>query len=265
MSKTILITGATDGIGLETAKKLLQQGHTILAHGRNGEKLNKLKKELATTGKIETYLADLSSKDAVLYLAKEVAKNHSSINVLINNAAVLKTTDVVTTDGLDVRFVVNTLAPYLLTKKLLPLLKGSGRVINVASAAQASVNFHALSGKAITLTDMEAYSQSKLALIMWSTSMSKIVDPNETIFVSVNPGSLLGTKMVKEAFNIEGKSISIGADILVKLAIHYESTTISGKYFDNDLNQFRIHHPDALDKQRCHDLLNTMNDILQFS
>ena len=69
MSKTILITGATDGIGLETAKKLLQQGHTILAHGRNEEKLNKLKKELATAGKIETYLADLSSKDAVLYLS----------------------------------------------------------------------------------------------------------------------------------------------------------------------------------------------------
>jgi len=185
--------------------------------------------------------------------------------VLINNAAVLKTSDVVTTDGLDVRFFVNTLAPYLLTKKLLPLLKDSGRVINVASAAQASVNFHELSGKASALTDMEAYSQSKLALIMWSTTMSKIVDPNETIFVSVNPGSLLGTKMVKEAFNIEGKSISIGADILVKLAIHYESTTISGKYFDNDLNQFRIHHPDALDKQRCHDLLKTMNDILQLS
>ena len=170
-----------------------------------------------------------------------------------------------TTDGLDVRFVVNTLAPYLLTKKLLPLLKGSGRVINVASAAQAPVNFQALIGKITNLTDMEAYSQSKLALIMWSTTMSKIVNPNETIFVSVNPGSLLGTKMVKEAFNIEGKSISIGADILLKLAIHYESNTISGKYFDNDLNQFRIHHPDALDKQKCHDLLKTMNDILKLS
>ena len=78
-------------------------------------KLDKLK-ELATTGRIETYLADLSSKDETLYLAKEVMKNHSSINVLINNAAVLKTSDVVTSDGLDVRFVVNTLALYLLTK-----------------------------------------------------------------------------------------------------------------------------------------------------
>jgi len=201
----------------------------------------------------------------VSYLAKEVAKKHSSINVLINNAAVLKTNEVMTTDGLDIRFAVNTLAPYLLTKKLLPLLKNSGRVINVASAAQESVNFYALIGKTTGLADMEAYSQSKLALIMWSTTMSKIVDPKETIFVSVNPGSLLGTKMVREAFNIEGKSISIGADILVKLALHYESNTISGKYFDNDLNQFRIHHPDALDKQKCHDLLKTMNNILQLS
>ena len=71
--------------------------------------------------------------------------------------------------------------------------------------------------------------------------------------------------MRKEAFKIEGKSISIGADILLKLAIHYESNTISGKYFDNDLNQFRIHHPDALNKQKCHNLLKTMNDILQLS
>ena len=265
MSKTILITGATDGIGLETSKKLLQRGHIILAHGRNEEKLNKLKKELATSGRIETYLADLSSKDAVLYLAKEVSEKHASINVLINNAGVLKTSNVITSDGLDVRFAVNTLAPYLLTKKLLPLLKDSGRVINVASAAQTSVNFHALIGKVTGLSDMEAYSQSKLALIMWSTTMSKMVDPNETLFVSVNPGSLLGTKMVKEAFNIEGKSISIGADILLKLAIHYESNTISGKYFDNDLNQFRVHHPDALNKQKCHNLLKTMNDILQLS
>ena len=69
MSKTILITGATDGIGLETSKKLSQRGHIILAHGRNEEKLDKLKKELVTTGRIETYLADLSSKDAVLYLS----------------------------------------------------------------------------------------------------------------------------------------------------------------------------------------------------
>ena len=88
MSKTILITGATDGIGLETSKKLLLKGHIILAHGRNEEKLNKIKKELERSGRIETYLADLSSKDAVLYLAEEVAKKYSRIDVLINNAAV---------------------------------------------------------------------------------------------------------------------------------------------------------------------------------
>ena len=131
------------------------------------EKLNKLKKELATAGKIETYLA-LSLKSS-LYLAK-VAKNHSSINVLINNAAVLKTTDVVTTDGLDVRFVVNTLAPYLLTKKLLPLLKVSGELLMLRQRRHGK--FSCACGKAVALTDMEAYSQSKLALIMWSTTMS---------------------------------------------------------------------------------------------
>ena len=71
--------------------------------------------------------------------------------------------------------------------------------------------------------------------------------------------------MVKDAFNIEGKSVSIGADILVRLAVYYEPNEISGKYFDNDLNQFRTHHPDAIDEQKCQYLLKTMDDIVKFS
>ena len=121
MSKTILITGATDGIGLETARILVEQGHHVLLHGRNQEKLQKVEVELSALGTVESHVADLSDIKAVMSLAKAIAEKHQSLDVLINNAGVLQTPDAMTADGLDVRFAVNTIAPYLLAKELLPL------------------------------------------------------------------------------------------------------------------------------------------------
>ena len=91
--------------------------------------------------------------------------------MLINNAGVYKTPDPVTQDGLDVRFVVNTIAPYLLTQRLLPAMRPSGRVVNVTSAAQVPVNLEALAGR-VRLDDMAAYAQSKLGLVMWSRAIA---------------------------------------------------------------------------------------------
>lgn len=172
MQKNILITGATDGIGLETAKRLQPQGHNLLLHGRNPQKLERVKTELSVTGKVEGYLADLSDMAAVQRLAKSVSDKHKTLDVLINNAGIFKAPAAVTSDGLDVRFAVNTVAPYLLTKALLPLLGREGRVVNLSSAAQAPVNLETLAGKGGGLGAMEAYSQSKLALIMWSFAMA---------------------------------------------------------------------------------------------
>ena len=129
MQKTILITGSTDGIGLETARTLASQGHHILLHGRNPKKLEAVKKELAgsTNGSdIEGYVADLSRLDEVEKLATAVVDRHPALDVLMNNAGVFKVSEPITQDGLDVRFVVNTIAPYLLTKRLLPLIEVSG-------------------------------------------------------------------------------------------------------------------------------------------
>ena len=163
MKKTILITGSTDGIGLETAKLLVAQGHHVLLHGRNAKKLDTVKQTLsalAGTGTIESYVADLSRMAEVETLAKEVADKHARLDVLINNAGVFKTPDAITQDGLDVRFAVNTLAPYLLTEKLLPLMDATGRVINLSSAAQSPVELEALAGKTRPGDDFDAYAQS---------------------------------------------------------------------------------------------------------
>ena len=254
MQKIILITGSTDGIGLVTARMLVEQGHHVLLHGRNPAKLRQAKNALSAqqgSGHTDAYLADLSRIADVEALAGEVAANHPKLDVLINNAGIYKTTGPITHDGLDVRFVVNTISPYLLTRRLLPLLGKSGRVVNLSSAAQAPVNPRALDGE-VRLEDMAAYAQSKLAITMWSRFMAESLEDGPAV-IAVNPGSLLASKMVKEGFGVAGKDIGIGAEILVRAALSDEFGAASGRYFDNDSGRFASPHPDALNPQKTAD------------
>ena len=257
MQKTILLTGATDGIGLETAKVLAAEGHTLLIHGRNAEKLAAVEKTLAAipnVGAIESYIADLSDMADVETFAEAVIAKHQTLDVLINNAGIFKTPHPITSDGLDIRFVVNTIAPYQLTKRLLPLLGTSGRVVNLSSAAQAPVSLEALAGR-VKLDDMQAYSQSKLAITQWTRGMALSLNDNGPMIVAVNPGSLLASKMVKEGFGVEGSDLAIGATILCKAALSDEFATASGQYFDNDSRQFAPPHPEGLDTQKIDALI----------
>lgn len=264
MTKTILITGATDGIGLETVKILAGQGHTLLLHGRSAEKLVDVQKQLLEiegAGIIETFQADLSELTEVEDLAKAITDNYDQLDVLINNAGVYKLPNVFSKDGYDLRFVVNTIAPYLLTQSLLPLLRSDGRVINLSSAAQSSVDFYAFAGKA-PLDDQAAYAQSKLAITMWSFHLAHTYGEEGPLFIAVNPGSLLASKMVKDAYGIKGGDLSIGAEILVRAALDNEFAHASGQYFDNDLGQFTDPHFDALDFKKNEKLVNAVEEVL---
>lgn len=262
MLKTILITGSTDGIGFETAKILLGQGHTVLLHGRSTDKLKKVEAELSALGTVEGYIADLSDLNAVKSLAKDIVNKHASLDALINNAGVLRVPKANTQSGIDVRFVVNTIAPYLLTKELLPILGSEGRVVNLSSAAQSAVNLEALKGNSGEMDAVDAYSQSKLAITMWSMQMAQDLGDNGPTIIAVNPGSLLGSKMVKEGFGMEGKDISIGAKILMRLATEDEFSVASGKYFDNDNGKFGNPHRDALDDSKSQAVLDTIEAVL---
>ena len=263
MKKVVLVTGSTDGIGFETAKMLVKAGHHVLLHGRNPSKLADAEKALTTLkgdDSVEAYLADLSRLGDVEALARAVIEKHERLDVLINNAGVLKTPNPVTADGLDVRFIVNTLAPYLLTKRLLPLLGKRGRVVNLSSAAQAPVDLDALAGRG-ELADMEAYAQSKLAITAWSRVMAKSL-PDGPAVIAVNPGSLLASKMVKEGFGVAGNDISIGAEILTRAALTDEFASASGQYFDNDKGAFGPPHADALDPSKSEEIVNAIDALL---
>ena len=262
MQKTILITGSTDGIGLETARMLVTKGHSVLLHGRNPAKLEDAQTSLAALaggGRVASYLADLSRLADVEALAKAVTGENAQLDVLINNAGIYKTPDPITQEGLDVRFVVNTIAPYLLTRRLLPLIGKGGRVVNLSSAAQSSVDPEALIGKT-RLSDMDAYAQSKLALTMWSRTMA--CEEGGPVIVAVNPGSLLGSKMVKEGFGVAGGDIRIGAEVLTRASLADEFAAASGQYFDNDSGRFAQPHPDALDQAKSQAAVSAIETVL---
>jgi len=264
MTKTILITGSTDGIGFETAKALASLGHKILIHGRCESKLTKTQtilSKLTSSETIESFRADLSKIQDVETLATAIADTHSKLDVLINNAGVFKVPTPFTKEGYDLRFIVNTIAPYLLTKRLLPLMSTDARVINLSSAAQSAVNPDALTGK-VQLDDNQAYAQSKLALTMWSSHLAQALTNKEPAIIAINPASFLASKMVKDAYGVDGNDLRVGADILIKASLSDQFADASGKYFDNDQRQFALPHPDAQNNRKIEQVMQAIETAL---
>lgn len=263
--ETILITGSTDGVGKLASLKLANDGHQIILHGRNSEKLKNTISELkekTANDNVSGFVSDLSDFNNFTKMVTDISNEFSSIDVLINNAGVFNSPKEQNQDGLDMRFAVNYFAPYLLTNQLLPVLKNSTspRIINLSSAAQATVSIKALQGKE-RISSNAAYAQSKLALTMWSFDFAK-ANPN-IVTIAVNPGSSLNTKMVQEAYGQFWSSADKGADILVELALSEKHKANNGKYFDNDKGTFSNAHNDAYNEEKINQLLLETNKILK--
>ena len=263
--KTILISGSTDGVGKLTATKLAKSGHQIILHGRNSVKLKKTIseiKEKTNNDKVSGFVSDLSDFNSIEKMISEITNKFSSIDVLINNAGVFTSRIAQNQDGLDMRFAVNYFGPYILTNGLLPVLKNtaSPRIINLSSAAQSPVSMEALKGKE-KLSEQAAYAQSKLALTMWSFAFAE--NHPEITTIAVNPGSLLNTKMVQEAYGQFWSSADKGADILVELAISEKHVESNGKYFDNDKGTFSNAHIDAYNQEKINQVISETNKLLK--
>ncbi len=138
----------------------------------------------------------------------------------------------------------------------------AGRTSLLSSAAQAPVDLAALAGGR-KLDDMAAYAQSKAALTMWSRHLALSLGKDGPMVVAVNPGSMLGSKMVKEAFGVAGGDIGIGAKILAHAALSDEFTDASGRYFDNDAGRFAEPHPDALDPRKSAQVVQSIETLLR--
>lgn len=264
MSKKILITGSTDGIGRLVAIQFAKEGQQLLLHGRSPEKLQQLLADIKSEVKdadVESYVADFGDFEAVKKMAQSIEQKHDQLDVLINNAGVFRSMLSSNDSGMDIRMAVNYYAPYILTHALIPLLEKSegARIINLSSAAQASISEALLTGKQQG-PERDAYAQSKLAITMWSFYLAK-KHPQLNV-IAVNPGSLLNTKMAREAFGNFWSPAEKGSDILYELALSPSLQQASGKYFNNDTGAFEKAHPDAYKDEEVAKLIRLTEQIL---
>ena len=233
---TILVTGATDGLGKRVAQELAAKGATVMLHGRSPERLEATLEELRReTGseKLGSYLADLSSLGEVRGLAKQVHSEQDRLDVLVNNAGVIVREREESEDGNELTFAVNYLSHFLLTGLLLPLLKDSApaRIVNVASAGQSPIDF------ADPMLErgydaMVAYTRSKLAQIMFTFKLAECLQDTGVTANALHPASLMDTKMVRGTFGYAMSTVEEGAEAVVRLAASPELGGVTGRYFD---------------------------------
>ena len=233
---TILVTGATDGLGKRVAQELAGRGATVLLHGRDRERLEAALEEArreADSEKLGSYLADLSSLVAVRGLSERILSDHDRLDALINNAGVIVRERKESVDGFELTFAVNYLAHFLLTSLLLPLLRDSApaRVVNVASAGQSPVDFDDVMLER-RYDSMRAYTQSKLAQVMFTFELAERLSGTGVSANALHPASLMGTKMVIETFGYTMSTVQEGADATVRLAASPDVEGVTGCYFD---------------------------------
>jgi retinol dehydrogenase-12 len=242
MSRVVLVTGSTDGIGRAAARALAAGGMKVIIHGRGRARVDAALAQLADElpgAELEGVSFDLGSLKAVRSGAAQILERVPQLHCLINNAGIFATERAVTDEGVELTFAVNHLGPFLLTELLVPRLLESARaagvpsrVINVSSIAHTRGRIH---GSDLSLanawTGYAAYAQSKLANVMHAISLAERYPPAELVAYSVHPG-VTATKLLRQGFGpIAGSAPESGARTLVRLAGQEQPSEPSGTYF----------------------------------
>ncbi|MFL5352898.1 SDR family oxidoreductase [Archangium sp.] len=246
--KVCLITGATSGIGLESARALAAQGATVVLSGRDpgrGEAALAEVRRTVPDAKLDLMLADLTSLASVRKLAGDFQAKYSRLDVLLNNAGLIIDRRKMTADGFEATFATNHLAHFLLTNLLLELLTSSGaaRVVNVSSDAHriGSLGFlDDLQAERGGYSGMTVYGNSKLANILFTRGLQRRLEGTKITTNSLHPG------VVRTGFGLNSEgffkhlvklaapfmlSAAGGARTSVYLASSPEVEGVSGKYF----------------------------------
>jgi NAD(P)-dependent dehydrogenase (short-subunit alcohol dehydrogenase family) len=239
--QVILVTGATDGLGRGVAERLAAGGATVLVHGRDdarGEATIRDIRDATGNERLRWYRADLASLADVRALAERVTADEPRLDALVNNAGIGTTLPgdgarQVSADGYELRFQVNYLAHYLLTRLLLPLLERSApaRIVNVSSAGQAPIDFDDVMLER-HYEGYLAYCRSKLAQIMFTVDLAdELVDRGVTAN-ALHPGTFMPTKIVTHAGVDPLTPLEQGVDATVVLASDPALGGVTGRYFD---------------------------------
>jgi NAD(P)-dependent dehydrogenase (short-subunit alcohol dehydrogenase family) len=253
----ILVTGATDGLGRAVAERLAGDGATLLLHGRDAERLAATAAAISqSTGndRVSTHRADLAELAQVRALAADIQRSTEQLHVLINNAGIGNgkpdsTRRQESRDGLELRFAVNYLAGFVLTLRLLPLLRRSApaRIVNVASLGQSPTDFddpqleRGYSGT-------RAYGQSKLAQISFGFELAQRLGSEPITVTSLHPATFMPTKIVLEEVGHSIDTLEEGVESTVRLATAPELEGVTRSFFDRQAEatpHAQAYDPDA--------------------
>ena len=239
--QVILITGAADGLGAGVAADLAAEGATLLLHGRSEARAQEAVdavRERTGSDRLRPYHADLASLDEVRRMADAVLDAEPRLDVLVNNAGIGTAHPgdgrrLESADGHELRFAVNYLAGYLLTRRLLGLLERSApaRIVNVASAGQLAIDFddvmleHRYSAG-------RAYTQSKLAQILFTFDLAEELEGRGVTANCLHPATYMPTRMVLAARGSGMSTIREGADATVRLIADPALDGVTGRYFE---------------------------------
>jgi NAD(P)-dependent dehydrogenase (short-subunit alcohol dehydrogenase family) len=237
----VLITGATGGLGLETARRLGSGGARILLHGRTRSRCAEAIESLAPDvprERIRPYWADLARRDEVRGLASRVREREPRLDVLVNNAGIA---DIAgprreSPDGVELTFAVNHVSHFSLTLGLLDLLERSApaRIVNVSSVGQNPVDLDDPMLER-SYDGFRAYSQSKLAQISFTIELAARLAAAGEDGVTVNavhPATLMDTGMVRRTFGRARSSVQEGVEAVARLALAPELDGVTGRYFE---------------------------------
>ncbi len=242
--RTALVTGSTSGLGEVVARRLGAMGATVIVHGLNAPRGEEIAAEITRTGpgRAVYYSGDLASLEQVSALARRVRAEHPRLHLLINNAGIGGASNEArreSVDGHELVFAVNYLSHFQLTRELLPLLESSApaRIVNVASIGQRPVDFDDVMMKNNYQTT-SAYSQSKLAQIMFTITLAEKLDPAKVTVNALHPATFMDTPMVTSSGRRPMASVQDGATAVMQLAVGTALAGRTGLYF-NQLSEGR--------------------------
>jgi NAD(P)-dependent dehydrogenase (short-subunit alcohol dehydrogenase family) len=251
-SKTVLITGSTDGVGRHVAARLAADGAKVLIHGRDVARAATLIEDVKRSGHQPPvfYQANLSSLAEARRLADAVAADHKRLDVFVSNAGIGSQNEgparQTSADGHELRFAVNYLAGVLLAYRLLPLLKAASpsRIVNVASLGQHPIDFDDVM---ITknYSGARAYAQSKLSQIMFTIDLAEELKGTGVTVNALHPATYMNTTMVRAGGITPISTVEQGGEAILHLVSGDDVAGKSGLFF-NGMNEAKA-HPQAYD------------------